>query len=106
MREKVFLLQRVKRCDRSRPVTATLSPCRPDPKYRQTDAMAGGGGMCGLKSIRTRTVPTTTALDQSNFTSLRELKRTKLIAGAVLAASLAVLVVAKLLERYIPGLGF
>ena len=62
--------------------------------------------MCELKSIRTRTAPTATAFDQSNLTSLRELKRTKLIAGGVLVASLAVLVVAKLLERYNSSFGF
>ena len=59
-----------------------------------------------LKSIRGRKVPTATALDQSDLASLRELKRTKLVAGGVLVASLGVLVVAKLLERYNPSFGF
>jgi uncharacterized membrane-anchored protein YjiN (DUF445 family) len=68
--------------------------------------MAGDGGMRELKSIRGQKAPTATAFDQSTLASLRELKRTKLVAGGVLVASLGVLVVAKLLERYNPSFGF
>jgi uncharacterized membrane-anchored protein YjiN (DUF445 family) len=68
--------------------------------------MAGGGGMRELKSIRSRKAPTATALDRSDPASLRQLKRTKLVAGGVLVASLATLIIAKLLERHNPGFGF
>jgi uncharacterized membrane-anchored protein YjiN (DUF445 family) len=59
-----------------------------------------------LKSIRSRKAPTATALNQSTLATLRELKRTKLVAGGVLIASLGVLVVAKILERYNLSFGF
>src|SRR4029077_6145559 len=70
---------------------------------RRTDVMAGGGGMRELKSIRK--APNAMALDRSDLASLWELKRTKLVAGAVLVASLAVLIIARLLERHDPRFG-
>jgi uncharacterized membrane-anchored protein YjiN (DUF445 family) len=57
-----------------------------------------------LKSIRK--APNAMALDRSDLASLWELKRTKLVAGAVLVASLAVLIIARLLERHDPRFGF
>jgi uncharacterized membrane-anchored protein YjiN (DUF445 family) len=45
-------------------------------------------------------------LDADDVARLRTLKRTKWLAGGVLVASLAVLVVAKLLERHGAGFGF
>ena len=48
----------------------------------------------------------TSMLDQDVRARLRELQRTKLLAGGVLLASLAVLVIAKLAERHNPGFGF
>ena len=53
-----------------------------------------------------RKVLSITMLDQGDRARLRELQRTKLLAGGVLVASLAVLVLAKLLERHNPGFGF
>jgi uncharacterized membrane-anchored protein YjiN (DUF445 family) len=58
------------------------------------------------KSTPSRTAPATAALDERDLARLRELKRMKLLAGGVLIASLAVLVVAKLLERRSPIFGF
>jgi uncharacterized membrane-anchored protein YjiN (DUF445 family) len=58
------------------------------------------------KSTPSRTAPATAALDERDLARLRELKRMKLLAGGVLIASLAVLVVAKLLERRSPTFGF
>src|SRR5215472_13448545 len=58
------------------------------------------------KLTQSRTAPTTAALDARDLASVRELKRTKWLAGGVLIASLAVLVVAKLLERHNPTFGF
>jgi uncharacterized membrane-anchored protein YjiN (DUF445 family) len=55
---------------------------------------------------RTRAAPATAAVDERDLASMRELKRTKLLAGGVLIASLAVLLVAKLLERHSPSFGF
>jgi hypothetical protein len=59
-----------------------------------------------LKSTRGRTAPTPAALDAPDVARVGELQRTKLLADAVLIASLAVLVVAKLLERHNPTFGF
>jgi len=59
-----------------------------------------------LKSTQRRTAPTMGALDEPDVARVRELKRTKLLAGAVLITSLAVLLVAKLLERHNPTFGF
>lgn len=57
-----------------------------------------------LKSIRK--APNAMALDRSDLASLWELKRTKLVAGGVLVASLAVFIIARLLERHDPRFGF
>jgi uncharacterized membrane-anchored protein YjiN (DUF445 family) len=57
-------------------------------------------------STQSRTAPASTAVDPRDLAGMRELRRTKLFAGAVLIASLAVLIVAKLLERHNPGFGF
>jgi len=52
--------------------------------------------------------PTATAatLDSQDLAKLRELRGVKRLAGLVLVASLALLIVAKLLERRFPGFGF
>ena len=57
-------------------------------------------------SSQGRKALTAAGSDPHDRARLRELKRTKWLAGGVLVASLAVLVVAKLLERHNPGFGF
>jgi hypothetical protein len=57
-------------------------------------------------STQGRTALTAAALDPRDRARLHELERTKWLAGGTLVASLAVLVVAKLLERHNPGFGF
>jgi uncharacterized membrane-anchored protein YjiN (DUF445 family) len=57
-------------------------------------------------SSQNRTPPATTKVDERDLARMLELKRTKLFAGGVLIASLAVLIVAKLLERHNPSFGF
>src|SRR6516162_5577964 len=72
----------------------------------RTDARAGDGAMGDADSSQGRKTLTAAALDPHDRARLRELKRTKWLAGGVLVASLAVLVVAKLLERRNAGFGF
>jgi hypothetical protein len=57
-------------------------------------------------SSQGRKTLTAAALDPHDRARLRELKRTKWLAGGVLIASLTVLVIAKLLERHNAGFGF
>src|SRR5262245_28729771 len=57
-------------------------------------------------SSQGRKTLTAAALDPHDRARLRELKRTKWLAGGVLVASLTVLVIAKLLERHNAGFGF
>ena len=57
-------------------------------------------------SFEERGIGTSATLGDQDLARLRELQRVKLLAAFVLAASLAVLVVAKLLERRFSGFGF
>jgi len=57
-------------------------------------------------STQSRTAPAAVAVDQRDLAGMLELRRTKLFAGGVLIASLAVLIVSKLLERHSPSFGF
>src|SRR5215475_398665 len=72
----------------------------------RTDARAGDGAMGDADSSQGRKTLTAAALDPHDRARLRELKRTKWLAGGVLVASLTVLVIAKLLERHNSGFGF
>src|SRR6516162_5848230 len=72
----------------------------------RTDARAGDGAMGDADSSQGRKTLTAAALDPHDRARLRELKRTKWLAGGVLVASLTVLVIAKLLERHNAGFGF
>ena len=62
--------------------------------------------MGGATLGQIRTALPTAGLDPGDLMRLRALKRTKWFAGGVLVASLAVLVVAKLMERHNPGFGY
>jgi uncharacterized membrane-anchored protein YjiN (DUF445 family) len=59
-----------------------------------------------MTSFEKRAAAPAASLGGQDLARLRELQRTKLLAAVVLAASLALLVVAKLLERYFSGFGF
>jgi uncharacterized membrane-anchored protein YjiN (DUF445 family) len=59
-----------------------------------------------MTSKEKRAAATAGTLGGQDLARLRELQRTKLLATVVLAASLALLVVAKLLERRLSGFGF
>jgi uncharacterized membrane-anchored protein YjiN (DUF445 family) len=58
------------------------------------------------KSTQSRTAPNTVVPDKRDRPRVQELKRTKMLASGVLIVSLAVLVVAKLLEGRHPAFGF
>src|SRR5262249_34717206 len=104
--EKLIEPQRVNGAGARRSMAAALSPCPPAPKERADRARAGDGAMGDADSSQGRKALTAAALDPHDRARLRELKRTKWVAGGVLVASLTVLVVAKLLERHDPGFGF
>src|SRR5262249_13052777 len=101
--EKLIERQAVKGDHAKRSVAARFRHGSRHVSSGRTDARAGDGAMGDADSSLGRKALTAAALDPHDRARLRELKRTKWLAGGVLVASLTVLVIAKLLERHNAG---